>query len=590
MRRTTRFLVMSGLGMASMLGCDRVPIDGTVTDPITGEAKPAKPKSNTENINILPIDNVNDFNVTHTTQGWVAPTPTQADVPNLWVANKDDWSRGTVSKVDQKTNKETARYLSVTCKGNNAPDKCKDTTGGYVQQSENHPSRTAIGLDGRVFVANRAFGGGQGSVTAIAANRTQCADRNGNNTIETSFDRNGDGLIQTDCNNNGLLDDGTEACAEFYGLNDECVLWTTNIDAKGQIARPLAVNRSNNNYSRSEVWAGSYSSGNVYKLNGETGDIEASSHLPGNLYGFAVDDTGRLWATAVGSGKLMWLNTANPADQGTIRQPVGFALGGYGIAIDKDKNIWLGGYGSTCQAFRYAPSTDKWNCFFNGKGSGNGRGVAVDAKHAYVARDGGHLLQIPRNAGNLNSEAAYDISSANSIAVEGSSTIGAGIGAPGTVWAVSLAGSRVNKIDVAPNGNLSLNGTARNLEAEAIYGTVSHPNPYSYSDFTGYGVAQLSGGVYQYDFTGARCGTSTPTWQRLSWNVAINYPTSNVAVDYSFDGVNWSSVIGASYNHTSQTMNQLSPELHVRFTFSTSDAAVIPALKKIQVQYTCPPQ
>src|SRR5207245_7609886 len=109
---------------------------------------------------------------------------------------------------------------------------------------QNRPSRTAVDFNGDVWVANRAHQPNelQSSVTKIANKNnsitdTDCIDRNGNGKIETSFDANGDGIINTDCNANGtpdsIADVAAKACnpttpQEFWGLDDECVLFTTN--------------------------------------------------------------------------------------------------------------------------------------------------------------------------------------------------------------------------------------------------------------------------------------------------------------------------------------------------------------------------
>ena len=159
-----------------------------------------------------------------------------------------------------------------------------------VLRQSNSPSRTAIDFNGDIFVANRAFGG-QSSVTKIANEVASCKDRNKNGKIDTSSDVNGDGVIQTDCNNDGQPDDIASVKAtpctnglkqEFFGDDDECVLWTTNTNPQsGQYGRPLGLGPGINDQGPSAAWAGTYQDGKFYRIDGTTGQTKAEVQLPG---------------------------------------------------------------------------------------------------------------------------------------------------------------------------------------------------------------------------------------------------------------------------------------------------------------------
>src|SRR5262249_11199419 len=104
-----------------------------------------------------------------------------------------------------------------------------------------------------------------------------------NGVIDTSHDADNDGLITIDCNDNNrpddLLDVMTTPCTngrkqEFYGLDDECVLFTTNTGAEGGVGRPLALGPgSYGDFGPSDAWAGRYTDGVFYRINGKTGKI-----------------------------------------------------------------------------------------------------------------------------------------------------------------------------------------------------------------------------------------------------------------------------------------------------------------------------
>jgi hypothetical protein len=92
-----------------------------------------------------------------------------------------------------------------------------------------------VDLEGDMYVANRAFGN-QGSITKIAGALSGCIDRNKNGTIETSNDANNDGIIDVN------------SPAEFFGQNDECVLYTVAVGANDTYPRALTIDGKGNAY------------------------------------------------------------------------------------------------------------------------------------------------------------------------------------------------------------------------------------------------------------------------------------------------------------------------------------------------------
>ena len=86
---------------------------------------------------------------------------------DAWIANFVD---GKVTKLDTRDGVQLARYDSVLIDGKNGaepPDRQCDSDGLGPEGGGNCPSRTAVDLNGAVYVANRAFVR-QGTVTKIA--------------------------------------------------------------------------------------------------------------------------------------------------------------------------------------------------------------------------------------------------------------------------------------------------------------------------------------------------------------------------------------------------------------------------------------
>jgi hypothetical protein len=97
--------------------------------------------------------------------------------------------------------------------------------------------------------------------------------------------------------------------------------------------------------------------------------------------------------------------------------------------------------------------------------------------------------------------------------------IGVGVDFKGHVWGVSKAASRAGRLDVDAHG-------------ERVSGTpeMTHPDrqvevgqgPYTYSDFTGYGLKNFTTpqGRYQFEHPGCAPGVET-TWRRLAWSATL---------------------------------------------------------------------
>ena len=312
----------------------------------------------------------------------------------LWIANDGDLNGdGSVSKIDSKTVREVARYRTVTCFSNKggSVDACDGTKGccsiddwqryqarkakmnqpGHqqVQKGSNAPSRTSVDFNGDLFISNRAFGG-QSSVTKIANDIASCVDRNRNGKIDTSKDTNGDGYIQIDCNGDGAPDNiagvKAKACGngfpqEFFGEDDECILWTSNTFAPNAIGRPLGLAQGANDANVSDAWAGSYQNGNFVRIDGTTGLDKDDAQLPNECsgpYGLAVDASGIGWTPDLGGGKLCYFDTKNSKNVGSVRDPQWGQMEGYGVTLDRDQNVWVGS-----GVERYTP--DRSNGFKN---------------------------------------------------------------------------------------------------------------------------------------------------------------------------------------------------------------------------------
>ena len=605
-----------------------------------------------------PDPNVTNDGVDRDPDGYLGLGTSRAAFDFVWIANTNDWGRGTVSKINSKTVKEVARYQSVTCYSlpGGSQAACDGTKGccstddhqrflnrsnnkpaglhQAAQLTTNYPSRTAVDFNGDVWVANRAFGG-QSSVTKIANDLTECVDRNGAPGVQTSGDVNGDGTIDTDCNRNGVPDDLADVkaapCAngkpqEYYGVDDECILFTSNTNVANQYGRPLALGRGAADVGPADAWAGTFQDGKFFRVDGTTGQIKAQGHVKTNPYGAVIDSKGILWATTGGGSPLTYLDTGNPANDDVVRLPPG-GHGGYGMTLDRDSNVWLGGY-PTAHAFRYTPKRggtfhDLGQGFWttvqnvgvgNGAGGCQGRGIAADSRtpqtyfvwmacHTvpFIVRIDGSAIPLP-----VGKDVDVDGSAMPAIQVGGNTIMGAGVDVQQNVWAVAGGGSVATRILVDNAGKPtqpSLAGSpgggcpvgAGDYCSMTFNGVGSDPSPYTYSDFTGFGLRNFTTpkGAYQYLLKG--CGAnSTTNWKTIVWDGTTPPNTSLTARVRTGDTPfptnlwgGWSNPALASPADISAVMPNPAQYLQVEFDFATTDRAATPKLKSFTVYYEC---
>ncbi|MSP60356.1 MAG: hypothetical protein EXR72_08445 [Myxococcales bacterium] len=590
--------------------------------------------------------------------GWITLSTSKSNFDFVWAANSEDWKNGTVSKINSKSVKETARYFTVTCFSNQGGSRAacdgmagccsRDDYQGFqnrsnnkpsgphqaVQISANSPSRTAVDFNGDMWVSNRAFGG-QSSVTKIANDKAECSDRNGAQGIQTSSDVNGDGLIDTDCNGNSVPDDVADvkakACTngkaqEFYGFDDECILFTTNTNVANQYGRPMALGRGAVDFGAADAWAGTFQDGKFFRVDGVSGQVKAATQVPGNPYGAAVDQSGILWAPQVASGKLFYFDTGKPAMLGTARIAA-FGTDAYGVAMDRDQNVWIGGYPSG-NAYRYTPDRSNgfaklgsgyWTKINNPGGAAGandiGRGIAADSRtmqkyFVWMGRHPNFIVRIPASDIPLPMGMDVQIDGANFAAmkVAGGAPAGAGVDTDQNIWAISSSGAVATRIKVDAMGTMSppdIAGGVNGMGCPAGNGDrcplqmvgKPDPGPYTYSDFTGFGLRNFTNPKGTYAWIQKGCAEGDTKWAKVDFDV--DQPASTKIVMRARSGNTptpdntWGAWSG-EYTMTPADLKAnppLAPNpasyLQIEFQLSTTDKTLSPKLKGFEVLWWC---
>jgi hypothetical protein len=324
------------------------------------------------------------------------------------------------------------------------------------------------------------------------------------------------------------------------------------------------------------------------------------------------------WVTPEGEGKLCYFDTRITQQRGAVRDPAWGAAQGFGIAIYRDQNVWLGG-----GVARYTP--DRSNGFRN-LGNGwwtgikgcTGKGIRADSRNANAyfvyscAGDGASVLQIPASTIKV-------VKMDQQVEPNGWATIkmpcyGVSVDRDENVWGIDAQASTRALLD--RNGAITqpdVLGPAMG-NAKCPRGS-SCPNVgavlLAYNEQFSFGFERPPGS-YQMLVQGCHDeqGAPRPTaWNALQWD-ADTPPNTSLAVHVKAGS-------SMQLSDRSWSTNQFTPDasspplclqevltpnvpptgphdvedgwLLVEFVFKTNSQSASPLLKSFQVYWSCPP-
>jgi DNA-binding beta-propeller fold protein YncE len=348
-----------------------------------------------------------DYDVETDESGFLVSKSSKQMPLDLWIANS---SANTVSRIDTESCQETGRYNICT-----------------------NPSRTAVDLQGNVYIGCRNDGG----VTKITGDIARC-DKDGNGIVETATDTDGDGKVT-----------GSEVYAKG---EDECVEYITY--PGGSCQRAVGVDRDN------YAWVGEWNSKVLRRLHPKTGNVVQTINLPNNPYGLLVDMQGIIWISGRGGNKLIKVEPKS-ASVTTLAPDLG-CFQPYGIGIDVVRRIWLANCCCENVVYMFDPVTETWTK------------IAVHSRPRGVAGlDDGRVV-----VGNDQSDEVAVIDGMKLEVTDYLQTgpnrfpIGVAPDANQYIWAANQNGHSATKFDLADNS----------VVCEVPVGI----SPYTYSDMTGY--------------------------------------------------------------------------------------------------------
>ena len=482
-----------------------------------------------------------------TEDGALVLEPARMDIvqPAVWVANTGE---GTVSRLDARTGRETARYPSAT-----------ESSGLLALDEANAPSRTALDQRLDAYVANRAFEG-QASVSKIAGDLERCVDRDLDGVIQTSADLDGDGVISTD-----------PTSGEFFA-DDECVLWTVPVGAPYAVARALAIGLAGPDGEPGTVWVGLFDEQRSVALSPSDGHELASVPLGLSPYGAVAAADGRVWFTS-GPGGATFLVAVDPETLDVTRVPLPENVVTYGIALDGLGRIVLAANGFEWDgALAYDPRDARWTRSPDLPDLMM-RGVAASNDAVWVAGTAaGEAALFELSLADLSLVSQHDLPGASHL-------VGVGIAFDGRVWGIATGAHRAFRLD-RPTGEISSFPTGR--------------HPYTYSDFTGFGLNGILGAVGTHQVTIEGCEAAV--WTAISLDADIPPETSVVvlarsaATSAGLSGASWFGAFETAPTASLQARPGPVPAgrlLEISLRLSSSTPGVVPRVRSLAVSARC---
>jgi len=342
-----------------------------------------------------------------------------------------------------------------------------------------------------------------------------------------------------------------------------------------------------------DVWAGSWFNSQMYVFSGK--EVEPSPDFPRcklktivNIgcrpYGAAGDKQGYIWVACNSD----WSNSFDPSRQSVTSintstyevqhyvPPSNFGcFNTYGITVDGDRNIWVGGY-SCSSVFRFNANTQQWWKIDIIEGHPRGITVSQDG-YAYTAishdsgwGDRGHWV------------AKIDVKTHKYMIIDlganGIHPIGTAIDSAGMVWVVNLLTNNAARIN--PN----------TYQIDFFYvGT----NPYTYSDMTGLqaGMYTNPDGTFTIQFDS---GYTNARWYSVEWTGIENPPITNIMVRVR-SAPNQAGLANAQWtqyfdNSPADIHNQVPDNrwLEVQFRLTTNDSNQTPVLSSFKINWARP--
>jgi hypothetical protein len=236
-----------------------------------------------------------------------------------------------------------------------------------------------------------------------------------------------------------------------------------------------------------------------------------------------------------------------------------------------------------------------------------GRGIGVDNRKpksfAWVALDGyvggalntGAIGRIPVDI----PDGVTMLGVADFVKTTQVGTLGAGVAIDLDIWGINQGSSSATHIKVDPMGNITapVMTDVVPLDDNPTLPDTQKPHPYTYSDFTGFGLRNFTNPHGQYLYRQMGCGNHNTEWLKVTWDADTPPGTAVTLRARAADDVMGLASATSTGPYTqspadlSMMPGPLAPNpagyLQVQFDLTTSDKATTPRLKSFSIIYEC---
>jgi DNA-binding beta-propeller fold protein YncE len=291
--------------------------------------------------------------------------------------------------------------------------------------------------------------------------------------------------------------------------SDECLLWTVSVGGVDGVPRGLAIDAGDVAHPEGFPWVALFYGRQIVQLDPDTGATLQTVDVDGTPYGLAISLDGRIWMPnncCGGNGIQSYEPATATLSPMVAHGGEASCRGQYGIAVDGNSRVWLGGYPCS-RAFRYDPADGSWFTVDMPRAALIGRGIAVDGANrvwmaAHSGGGNGYLFGFDADTG----ASLFDID------IAGTTPVGAGVDDFGRIWTANQGSNTATRYDPATG-----------IEDSFAVGQ----GPYTYSDFTGFQRRNFTAprGTYSQVYEGG-CYIGVPDWGSFTWDATTPVGTS----------------------------------------------------------------
>ena len=303
----------------------------------------------------------------------------------------------------------------------------------------------------------------------------------------------------------------------------------------GALVRGVTIDEQGN------VWVANFNNGNVVEISGDDTSCAIMKTISGvpSPYGLAFDSNNFLWAVKLQDGATK-INTITSA---MTSYP---ASGGYGITINNNNDIFLGGYSTTAGIVMLRKSDNYAPTYASNQTGVTGLATAIDLYgNVWVSNSSNNSATKFNSSGGFIATYPSGGSDAHGICGDSSGNAWVVNYNEGTIRGFNAAGQIISSAATNKVSGLDLKTVFK------VYDGANISKAYSYSDMTGLNRALIfRSGIWKSKPVDS--GNDEQHWGDVSWNQnitgVVTADSVKISVLLSNNGVDWTETSVTDWN------------------------------------------